>query len=740
MSDARSSMRRAVDKGRLALREIVELGPRTMAAVAVGTVQSGIEARRADRITGAAATTRSVGIMTAAEGLTGPEGPVGLRCWFTEGDLEVRFVADDAAVLTWGPSAAPVPWGRSPDGGPPGPTAPVELVTGPVDRGARAYAAGLSVTVGPDGAVRFHNAAGRLVRHELAPLRRGPTRTVRSRLRRGERVAGLGEQASPVDLSGTTHRLWNRDPGGAWGPGQDPLYCGIPVLVGLHPDGDVLVFHQNPADATVRIDAARPPLGGSSGLRVTFAGGPLRHVVVAGPLPRLLERLTEVTGRPPLPPRWALGYHQCRWGYKSAGDIREVAEGFAAEGLPLSAVHLDIDYMDRYRVFSVDHERFPDLAGLSAELGRRGTRVVTILDPGVATDPDHQVYAEGLAGGHFVTRSDGTVATGVVWPGRVAFPDFTDPATRAWWAGHYRALLDQGVAGIWHDMNEPTSISLWGDHTIPRLAPMHGEGDGTDHRLGHNVYGLLMNEAGFEGLREARPDRRPFILSRSGWAGLQRTAWNWTGDVESTWEGLGQQVATAIGLGLSGVPFTGSDIGGFSGTPSPELYLRWLELSVLMPFCRTHSVLGAPPREPWRFEAPVRQAIGRLIRLRYRLLPYLYTLAWQASRTGHPLVRPLWWPSPDAPDVDGDHRPWCDDAYLLGEALLVAPVSEPGAVARSLPLPGGRWLRWRLAPAMAGSGRRERRRVDRGRAHGDGRHPGRSAGGLRPGGQHRAAG
>ncbi len=514
-------------------------------------------------------------------------------------------------------------------------------------------------------------------------------------------MAGLGEQASPVDLSGSTHRLWNRDPGGAWGPGQDPLYCGIPVLVGLHPDGDVLVFHENPADATVRIDAARPPLGGSPGLRVTFAGGPLRHLVVAGPLPRLLERLTEVTGRSPLPPRWALGYHQCRWGYKTAGDIREVAEGFAAERLPLSAVHLDIDYMDRYRVFSVDRERFPDLAGLSAELGRRGTRVVTILDPGVATDPDHPVYAEGLAGGHFVTRSDGTVATGVVWPGRVAFPDFTDPATRTWWAGHYRALVDQGVAGIWHDMNEPTSITLWGDHTIPRLAPMHGEGDGTDHRLGHNVYGLLMNEAGFEGLRAARPDRRPFILSRSGWAGLQRTAWNWTGDVESTWEGLRQQVATAIGLGLSGVPFTGSDIGGFSGTPSPELYLRWLELSVLMPFCRTHSVLGAPPREPWRFEAPVRQAIGRLIRLRYRLLPYLYTLAWQSSRTGHPLVRPLWWPPPDAPDIDGADRPWCDDAYLLGDDLLVAPVSEPGAVRRSLPLPRGNWQRWRLAPAMA---------------------------------------
>ena len=365
-----------------------------------------------------------------------------------------------------------------------------------------------------------------------------------------------------------------------------------------------------------------------------------------------------------------------------------MADGFRDEGLPLSAVYLDIDYMDGYRVFSVDVERFPDLPGLSGDLADAGTRVVTIIDPAVKADPSYDIFEQGVEGGHFL--GDGRPLLGVVWPGRAAFPDFTDPATRRWWSGWYARLLDAGVSGVWHDMNEPTSITLWGDRTLPRGTRHAAEGRGGDHRECHNVYGLLMNRAGWEAQQAARPDRRPFLVSRSGWAGMQRWGWNWTGDVESSWEGLRQQVATAIHLGLSGVPYTGSDIGGFSGVPSPELYVRWLELSVLMPFCRTHSVMGAPGREPWRFPEPHRFCIDRLIRFRYRLLPYLYTLAREAAETGHPLVRPLSWP------VDG-HAPGrdADDAYLLGDALLVAPVTRDGARLRSVPLPDGWWYRWR---------------------------------------------
>ncbi|HEY5026113.1 MAG TPA: glycoside hydrolase family 31 protein [Acidimicrobiales bacterium] len=191
-----------------------------------------------------------------------------------------------------------------------------------------------------------------------------------------------------------------------------------------------------------------------------------------------------------------------------------------------------------------------------------------------------------------------------------------------------------------------------------------------------------MNQAGFEGLRAAAPQRRPFIVSRSGWAGMQRWAWNWTGDVSSTWESMRQQIATVVGLGLSGIPYSGSDIGGFSGVPDDELYLRWLQMSVCMPYCRTHSVRGVPPREPWCFGEPTKRILASWIRFRYRLLPYLYTLAHLASESGVPLIRPLWWP-----DVDID----VDDAFLVGHALLVAPVTEPGARERTVPLPPGGW-------------------------------------------------
>jgi alpha-glucosidase len=515
----------------------------------------------------------------------------------------------------------------------------------------------------------------------------------------------LGEQASPIDLRSTTHTLWNTDPGGSWSSGKDPLYLGIPVVLSTHPDGDVLTFYENSTRATFRFgspavegddgqgneDGGTVALGGpEETATVHFAGGVVRRYLVAGSVPHLLDRYTELTGRPALAPRWALGYHQSRWGYRCEADVRAIADGYAQLGLPLSAVHLDIDYMRGFRVFTVDPDRFPDLGRLTQDVGATGVRVVTIIDAGVKVDDDYNVFREGRDQHRFCTDERGHLVEGVVWPGRSAFPDFTDPGTRSWWAGKYRVLTDAGVAGIWHDMNEPASITFRGDPTLPVSTRHSFDGRGGDHAEGHNLYGLLMNRAGHEGLREACSDRRPFIVSRSGWAGMQRWAWNWTGDVASTWKSMRQQVATVVGLGLSGVPFSGSDIGGFSGSPDDELYLRWMQMSVFMPYCRTHSVRGVPPREPWCFGQPTRDLVGAWIRFRYRLLPYLYTLAHQAAQSGAPLIRPLWWPM----SVTDDAAPRsldADDAFLLGDALLVAPATEFGARRRTVPLPPGTW-------------------------------------------------
>jgi alpha-glucosidase len=633
---------------------------------------------------------------------------------FERARLEVAFLAADVVRVSWGPGPDPVPYAIA--GQPSGPVPEVQAHPIDVLRADGPWVLrsdSLEVTVGADGSLRTARPDGTLLRTESAPVRRGTAWEHAFSLRPGERVCGLGEQASAIDLRGTAHKLWNTDPGGSWGPGKDPLYLGIPVVLSTHPDGDVLVFYENSTRAKFRLgvpdETATEADMAAETATVQFAGGVVRRYLVAGPVPRALDRYTELTGRPALAPRWALGYHQSRWGYRDEADVRAIADGFARLGVPLSAVHLDIDYMRGFRVFTVDNARFPDLGRLTADVAATGARVVTIIDAGVKVDDDYDVFREGRDQHRFCTDEDGHVVEGVVWPGRSAFPDFTDPGTRSWWAGKYRVLTDAGVAGIWHDMNEPASITFRGDPTLPLSTRHSFDGRGGDHAEGHNLYGLLMNRAGYEGLRDAHTERRPFIVSRSGWAGMQRWAWNWTGDVSSTWESMRQQVATVVGLGLSGVPFSGSDIGGFSGSPDDELYVRWMQMSVFMPYCRTHSVRGVPPREPWCFSEPTRRLVTGWIRFRYRLLPYLYTLAHQSADSGAPLIRPLWWPTtatgePDASGLD------VDDAFLLGDALLVAPVTEPGGRGRTVSLPPGDWVSlWEhdclgADPAGAGGG------------------------------------
>jgi alpha-glucosidase len=613
---------------------------------------------------------------------------------FENATLEVRFLTHDVVLQSWGPGAEPVAYASSAHSWP----VPQIAAVTDADRSWKLSSDALVLSVERDGATSLARRDGTVLRSAPAPARVKERWEHAFTMKPGETFSGLGEQAGRVDVRGRSFTLWNTDVGGAWGPGAGPLYMGIPVVVSTHEDGDLLTFYENSWRSVFSFGPAGVGADSPTSASVTFRGGSLRYYTVSGDPGHLLRRYCELTGFPPLPPRWALGYHQSRWGYKTESDVVDILEGYRDEGLPLSAVHLDIDYMDGYRVFTVDRRRFPDLVRLCARLAERGIRVVTILDPGVKVDPGYSVYEEGRREGLFCTAPSGEDAIGVVWPGRAAFPDFTSPRTRDWWAEHYQLLADCGVAGAWHDMNEPASIALAGDPTLASDVRHDFEGRGGDHAEGHNLYGLLMNISGYEGLRSARPGRRPFIVSRSGWASNQRYAWTWTGDAQSTWEALRQQVATVVGLGLSGVAFSGSDTGGFSGVPEDELFLRWLQTSVFMGFCRTHSVVGAPPREPWRFAQPTRGRVAGWIRFRYRLLPLLYTLAHEASVSGAPLVRPLWWRSSTSEGADHETRPEdavelakVDDEFLLGDAILVAPVCEPGATEREVVLPRGDW-------------------------------------------------
>jgi alpha-glucosidase len=428
-------------------------------------------------------------------------------------------------------------------------------------------------------------------------------------------------------------------------------------------------------------------------------GGPLRCWVMVGTPARVLRAWAALTGAPALPPAWALGHHHARWGFGSEQEVRRIVSGYQERGLPLDAVHLDIDHYDEHQVFTVDQDAFPKLPQLAEDLRRDGIRLVSIVDPAVKAAPGNAVYDSGTAEDAFVRDASGQLVRGVVWPGEAVFPDFTHARVRKWWGGLYEERLGQGFSGFWHDMNEPTSFAAFGESTLPRSARHALEGRGGDHREAHNVYGLCMARAGYEGLLELAPRERPFVFSRSGWAGMQRYGGTWSGDLATGWPGLRASLSLVMGLGLCGVPYSGPDVGGFDGSPSPELYLRWFQLAAYLPLFRTHASLRAGRREPWEFGPEVLEHARVALVERRRLLPYFVTLAHLARRTGAPYVRPLWWSAPE----DRALRD-CEDAFLLGDCLLVAPVLDPGADRRAVQLPRGRWYDTATGRAYEGPG------------------------------------
>ncbi|MFE0645755.1 glycoside hydrolase family 31 protein [Streptomyces sp. NPDC058877] len=647
--------------------------------------------------------------------------PGGGTVRFARSSLQICVSAGGTVFWGWD-GAAPLPSyalaGEAPE---PDPRASLEPDT---DGGWRIVSERVTVTVSRHGAVELRTPGGVLLRRDLpprwwepagggeagagggagAPAGGGVARWVqRSEVPADARFFGLGGRSAGPRLRDGSYRLWNTDPQGGFGPGDDPLYLTMPVQFVVSDAGTHLAFHDNTWDGRVTLAEGEEGAGsghdrpGTSEVRMT--GGPLRCWVVVGSPARVLHGWAALTGAPALPPSWALGPQHARWGFGSAGEVRRVVAGYRERGLPLSAVHLDIDHYDGHRVFTVDRERFPDLPGLAEELREQGVRLVSIVDPAVKVAPGDPVYDGGVAAGAFVKDARGQEVHGVVWPGECAYPDFTDPAVREWWGGLYEERLRQGFSGVWHDMNEPVSFVPFGDPTLPRSARHALEGRGGDHGEAHNVYGLGMARAGYEGLRRLRPDERPFLFSRSGWAGMQRFGGTWSGDVSTGWPGLRASLSLVLGLGLCGVPYSGPDVGGFDGSPSPELFLRWYQLGAWLPLFRTHAAIDAGRREPWEFGPEVLEHARAALLERERLHPYFATLARLARMTGAPYVRPLWWGAPE----DRLLRD-CEDAFLLGDALLVAPVLTPGADGRAVRLPRGRWYDTATGRAHEGPG------------------------------------
>lgn len=504
-----------------------------------------------------------------------------------------------------------------------------------------------------------------------------------------DRFCGFGEKAGFLDKRGEKLTMWNTDVYAPHNQETDPLYVSIPFYLTLRGSKAFGLFFFNTHRTTFDLRGEREH-------SFQAEGGQLDYFLFAGPTAKdVVSQYTALTGRAPMPPRWALGYHQSRYSYETEAEVRELVATFREKGIPLDVVHLDIHYMYGYRVFTFDEARFPKPERLIADLRAEGIRVVPIVDPGVKADPAYRVFGEGVREGLFCRYLDGQLFYGQVWPERSAFPDFSDERVRQWWGDNHAFYTDLGIEGIWNDMNEP---SVFNESKTMDLDVVHAnDGRPATHRELHNLYGYDMSGATYEGLRRHLGGRRPFVLTRAGYAGIQRHAAVWTGDNRSFWEHLEMSVAMCLNLGLSGVALCGADVGGFAHDSNGELLARWTQLGAFLPFFRNHSEMKSIRQEPWAFGAETEAIARKYIRLRYRWLPYLYGLFREANRTGLPVMRPLFLEFPEDARTQA-----IADQFLLGSHVLVAPIARPKQTKRLVYLPEGNWTDYWTGERLAG--------------------------------------
>ncbi len=501
------------------------------------------------------------------------------------------------------------------------------------------------------------------------------------KIQEGESFYGLGDKPTELDLRGKRFENYGADTYG-FKKDEDPIYKNIPFYLGLHNNIGYGIFFDN----TFRtiFDFGKEQFDVSS---FWARGGEMNYYFIYGPeLVSVTEQYAWLTGTPEMPPMWALGYHQCKWSYFPEKQVREIANEFRTRGIPCDVIYLDIDYMEGFRCFTWNKKGFQKPAKLLGDLKEQGFKTVVIIDPGIKVDPDYWVYKEGVEKDYFCKRADGEYMEGDVWPGTCNFPDYTNADVRRWWSGLFEEMIRHGVKGVWNDMNEPAVFEIG---TFPEDVRHDYDGDPCSHRKAHNVYGMQMARATYEGVKKFSYPNRPFVITRSTYSGGQRYSSVWTGDNIATWEHLWIANMQVQRLNMSGISFAGSDIGGFIGNPDGELYVRWLQAAVFHPFCRTHYAgndVGANPQEPWSFGAKFEFIAKKYILLRYQLLPYIYTTFWQHSTYGTPMVRPL--VMNDQADLLSQKH---TDQFMLGDKIMVCPVSLPDADTRLVYLPKGRW-------------------------------------------------
>lgn len=498
----------------------------------------------------------------------------------------------------------------------------------------------------------------------------------------GESYYGLGDKPVHVNLKGKSYENWVTD-SYAYGKDSDPLYKAIPFYIGLHHKKAYGIFFDNSFRSNFDFCNERRNI-----TSFWAQGGEMNYYFIYGPqMSDVVANYTDLTGRPhELPALWTLGYHQCKWSYYPESNVKEVAKKFRELKIPCDALYLDIDYMEGFRCFTWNKKYFPNPKKMVKELANDGFKTVAIIDPGIKIDMNYDVFKEGLEKDYFCKRADGPYMKGKVWPGECYFPDFTNPEVREWWSNLFKELVeDIGVKGVWNDMNEPAVMDVPGK-TFPNDVRHNFDGNYCSHRKAHNIYGMQMARATYQGLKKFSYPKRPFVITRAAYSGTQRYTSTWTGDNVATWEHLSIANAQVQRMCMSGFSFVGSDIGGFAEQPDGELYARWIQLGIFHPFCRTHSSGDHGDQEPWSFDEDVLDIVRKFIELRYQWLPYIYTAFWRYINEGIPIVKSL--VLFDQEDHQTHDR---NDEFIFGEKILVCPIQEANALGRRMYFPIGNW-------------------------------------------------
>jgi len=541
----------------------------------------------------------------------------------------------------------------------------------------------------------FDVKTGRAINSDAMPLRFDPASGAVAATKSigfEEHFYGLGEKAAHLDKRHDSYQMWSSDTPG-YNLGTDPLYQSIPFYIGLSMDSAYDSSDWQGSAYGIFLDNSYRThfdLSSNDPEHVVFGadGGEMNYYFFYGPsMKKVVSRYTELTGRMPLPPKWALGHQQSRYSYANEQQVKDVVQRYRKEKIPLDVLHLDIHYMDGYRDFTWNPERFPEPKQLTSWLADRGVKLVTIVDAGIKYEPggNYSVFNDGTAHNYFLKKTDGDTYVGKVWPGQSVFIDYTLADAAKWWGDCHSKLLDAGVAGIWNDMNEPADFESrdggkWKD------VVNYDDGEYSKHAKMRNLFAMLECKATYEGLARLHPDSRPFVITRSGFAGIQRYSTMWTGDSNSSWSAMALSLPMFESLGLSGEAFVGADCGGFMGRDNGELLTRWYQIAFLTPLFRNHHVVDNYDQEPWRFGTRYEDIIRKYVQLRYQLLPYLYTALADAHETGLPCIRPL------ILENQNDYNALnIEDEFMIGDKLLCAPVLQEGATERELYLPAGEW-------------------------------------------------